>query len=1296
MTRSARHSVIRLGMAAAMVAALISCGGGETDSSNRNRNAALEECLPGDPPESTTTIENDPCSSTTTTAYDEASQAVTCDVLWDAESKTLTSCGDSYGMNVEVLDADGNGQGNARYDGATAKVVTFDGSATVRAVVFMSAAAYASGESTNTIDFDVAVSTSKSFTYTPAPVDPLKDETDLLRFSTIIDNASPWVSQTIKLDAPLVSADEVTATVSARLNGQDTTAGELTVSMVLSRGPENVLQKDASMSDTTTFETLTISLKNEEIDITGVDTITLNINGHSGKQWSGNYGPDVTFAGVTVNGAQKLANTGFSDGTTAWTSTSGFQQCSGDTGEKPCVTSAVVTDTPETTTTVEETPITVEETPITVEETTTSVEETPSNGEETQTTSERLAATISVQEVPCAANFVAGTRTVTLCESFDRIVGATFDGDGKFVESIAASGSSFEIPQAVLDNGGARFVRIAVGQKMNGLDVATFRGEGLLDLADGTADVSATVYASPAGQEAINSAGTPDYMEVALRDDGKFDIYEIDDNELAFVTLNGEVFAEYDRVTPPSSWDEGKPLAWRAYQTDGFGLPRLVASGSIALGARSDVDYANPAFELNSQRIELLTGEAAGQGPDETENTCGADRPYMITTPITPSNSNLVTITVATDCKSTDSLLGLVVYDYDNNDVPVFSQFKSTRYSSRMVATTFLADGEYDVLWGDTELVGTHEYVVNGGGSGAECHHPQLDIDGASKKATLRNCDPGAHRMRVYAEPLFWGPEDDDIRLPFKDNVIDLSMVTWEGFFELNMKIDDALEPDFILCVNNCGSAYRADEGVSATVDTSAFAGSGRVSVTGTCTKPTLPEGFSEVWSDGEVDVYRPAGNGAFIWETWLPINLEESPYKGDRSFHLPSNGQYVTLTSCEAEGYNEQGEWGVETASAIQTFEITDSMPNRPSNDQFADAPAIGPNVGAVEFTNVSATNEQGEMGIEFSNSRDAGQFHSVWFTYTPEESRDASFRLTEYDFAAMMRVTTRNEDGSTTLLDEAEMWWEDRYYCGCDTTEWESVSFSAKAGTTYYIQITNEDYDSSVGSAILLVNGGEGDLVKVQAGDQPFLGADQLKKPFPTTTTTTVVAPTTSVVATTGTDGGAPSTTTPVSSANQSYRNAIEQGSSNDLVTVLAPVKDAPATIETRQDARTVQIPVADLYGTVSAASANVNTARSLTLRQNGRRPIRVRPTDEFVTVPVGTSTEELTVVATDSAGKTIAAPITIKKTVAPLVKVSGSSPDGGSSVTLYAGIGALVLVLLGAGYVVLSRRKEDETGA
>ncbi|MEY3587694.1 MAG: hypothetical protein RJA47_290, partial [Actinomycetota bacterium] len=1154
----------------------------------------------------------------------------TCDVLWDAESKTLTSCGDSYGMNVEVLDADGNGQGNARYDGATAKVVTFDSSATVRAVVFMSAAAYASGESTNTIDFDVAVSTSKSFTYTPAPVDP---------------NSEVEVSCTISWD-PRTSVLTSCPNVHIWWDLGDTSG---------------ISQRNGSSTS-----------ESVSIDTAGLNSIYIRAYAVKAVDYDGSSG----FGGNPTKTMELLL---------------------GEEGSQSFTYKALASSL--TTTTVEETPITVEETPITVEETTTSVEETPSNGEETpttQTTSERLAATISVQEVPCAANFVAGTRTVTLCESFDRIVGATFDGDGKFVESIAASGSSFEIPQAVLDNGGARFVRIAVGQKMNGLDVATFRGEGLLDLADGTADVSATVYASPAGQEAINSAGTPDYMEVALRDDGKFDIYEIDDNELAFVTLNGEVFAEYDRVTPPSSWDEGKPLAWRAYQTDGFGLPRLVASGSIALGARSDVDYANPAFELNSQRIELLTGEAAGQGPDETENTCGADRPYMITTPITPSNSNLVTITVATDCKSTDSLLGLVVYDYDNNDVPVFSQFKSTRYSSRMVATTFLADGEYDVLWGDTELVGTHEYVVNGGGSGAECHHPQLDIDGASKKATLRNCDPGAHRMRVYAEPLFWGPEDDDIRLPFKDNVIDLSMVTWEGFFELNMKIDDALEPDFILCVNNCGSAYRADEGVSATVDTSAFAGSGRVSVTGTCTKPTLPEGFSEVWSDGEVDVYRPAGNGAFIWETWLPINLEESPYKGDRSFHLPSNGQYVTLTSCEAEGYNEQGEWGVETASAIQTFEITDSMPNRPSNDQFADAPAIGPNVGAVEFTNVSATNEQGEMGIEFSNSRDAGQFHSVWFTYTPEEPRDASFRLTEYDFAAMMRVTTRNEDGSTTLLDEAEMWWEDRYYCGCDTTEWESVSFSAKAGTTYYIQITNEDYDSSVGSAILLVNGGEGDLVKVQAGDQPFLGADQLKKPFPTTTTTTVVAPTTSVVATTGTDGGAPSTTTPVSSANQSYRNAIEQGSSNDLVTVLAPVKDAPATIETRQDARTVQIPVADLYGTVSAASANVNTARSLTLRQNGRRPIRVRPTDEFVTVPVGTSTEELTVVATDSTGKTIAAPITIKKTVAPLVKVSGSSPDGGSSVTLYAGIGALVLVLLGAGYVVLSRRKEDETGA
>jgi len=272
--------------------------------------------------------------------------------------------------------------------------------------------------------------------------------------------------------------------------------------------------------------------------------------------------------------------------------------------------------------------------------------------------------------------------------------------------------------------------------------------------------------------------------------------------------------------------------------------------------------------------------------------------------------------------------------------------------------------------------------------------------------------------------------------------------------------------------------------------------------------------------------------------------------------------------------------------------------------------------------------------------------------------------------------------------------MWWEDRYFCECDSSDWETVSFSAKAGTTYYIQITNEDYDESVGSGTLVVNGGEGDTVKVQAGDVPYASPTNLINPFPTTTTTTVV--TTTTVAPVGTDAPGTPTTVAQSTESQSYQAAKERGSTNDIVTVLAPVKDAPASIEARQDARTVEIPVADLYGTVSAAGASVNTARSLMITQKGQRPVRVHSSDKTVRVPVGTEASELTIVATDTSGKTVTAAIVVKKTATPLVRIGSSSSGGGSSVALYAGIGVLVLVLLAGGYVVISRRKEEDGAA
>lgn len=1229
-TPLARRSVLRVALAFGMVAALVNCGGsGDSSSDTRQRNSALEECLPGDPNETTTTIENDPCAETTTTLYEEAKQTVTCEVTWEpaAVNGWVTACPEATWLDISYPNAAGGSSGGSN-QGNPSNRLAFgqyaEGTATVTVHIEKDGVQVASGS----VQFQTNVTATQSFTY-EAPA----AETSTTVAATEYEGPEVTCAVTWQTGSSTITSCDGTTGMQTQFYNE---AGEEVGNAgALSENPASgiAVPDGARYVDVKILIASAFGPENEPVGVVRLDTTT--------------DGSNSTFV---------------------------YRRA----------VSAPVDTTPVDTTPVDTTP----------------VDTTPT--EPTSSPRDAIANTISVQEVPCPVTYTAATRTVRLCENFDRTVGAAFDDEGKFSETVETGyGDSFVLPAQLVTGGGARYVRIAAGQNMSGVEggIPVFRGEGILDLGDGGQDVEGTIYVSPSGQEALNSGGFPDYFQVELTNAGLFDIDEIEENQFAFVTLNGKVFAEYENVKPPSNWDEGEPLAWRAYQNDGFGLPRLVGSGMLALGSSAEIDFANPFFELNSQRVELLTEEGAGAGPSTeglSEDPCGAVDPYMITTPITPSRTNMVTLTVATDCDSADSMLGLVVYDYDNDWIPLFSQFKSTRYSTRLVATTFLADGEYDILWGDYDLVGVHEYVVNGGGSGATCHHPRLDVDAERMKATLSNCDPGGHRMRVYAEPMFWTDWEEDIRLPFKDNVIDLQMVPWDGYFRVNLRIDDSFEPDFVTCVKSCDTAEFADDGVETTFDASSFSQDAGVSVTSTCSAPDAPagDGWTRQGDWAYTDLYRSAGRGAYVYEAWQWLG--DTPFENPTEpktwkAHMPDNGRILAVTSCSSWWLNEANWNSIGTTKrGILATEITASMPNRPSNDRFENAPAIEPGVGAIQFTNVSATNEPGEMGIEYSNSADAGQFHSVWFKYTPEESGRASFRLTEYSFDVLMRVTSVDSEGRTILLDEAEMWRGDSFWCDCDYSSEETVSFAAKAGTTYYIQITNEDYENAVGTAILLVNGGGGVTVEVPLGDETFTSASDLQQQAPTTTvppvtttsTTTAPAPADTVAP------GSPTTTAAATPAEQGYSAARDQGSRNEVVTVLAPVGDAPATVEARKDARTVEIPVTDLYGTVSATSVNVDTARSLLIRQPGRRPVRVRPSDRTVTVPVGTETTDLSIVATTTDGKSVAAPLTVKKTVAPLVKVTGTD-DGGSGLPMLP-IGIALAVLVGVATFFFTRRR------
>lgn len=1227
MTRSARRSAYRVVLAFGMVAALVNCGGsGDSTSDTRQRNAALE-CLPGDPAETTTTIENDPCAETTTTLYENESTTLTCDVRWEpgAVSGTVTACPEATWLEMSYPNPTGNSSGGNNQDNPGNRLdfgQYAEGTATVTVHIEKDGVQVAVG----TVQFQTNVAATQSFTYEAPAAEPTTTTTVATEYE------GPVVTCLVSWQTSSSTIASCEGTTGMQLQFFDESGSTVGDPGALSENPASgiAVPEGARYVDVKVFIPSAFGPESEPAGVVRLDTLTDGSN-----------------------------------------STFDYHQA---------------VDAPMETTTTTESPA--------QEETTTTVEE-----------NQEIVNTVSVLEVPCQVTYVASTGTVTLCESFDRVVAATFDNDGKFTESIEAKGDQFTIPQNVVEGNGARFLRVATGQKMDGRDVATFRGEGIIDLGDGQSDVVGTIYVSPAGEEALNAGGYPDYFEAELTDAGLFDLDDIEEDQFAFATLNGEIFTEYENVKPPASWDEGKPLAWRVYQMDGFGLPRLVASGTLALGSSADVDFMNPAFELNATEVEVLQGENAGRGPDTEgleEDPCGEVQPFMITTPLTPSRTNMVTLTVATDCRATDSILGLVVNAYDEGWIPIFSQFKSTRYTSRLTATVFLADGMYDILWGNNFLVGVHEYVVNGGGTGATCHHPRLDVDAEAKTATLRDCDPGAHRMRIYAETLFWTDGDEDIRLPFKDNIIDLSMVPWEGYFEINLRIDDTDEPDFVTCIIACDTAIRADEGISVDFDQSGFATDGGVDVTSQCVMPPPPDvQYVQSWTYSYTDIYREAGEGSFVFENWKwngSRPWEPSSEKSTKRLHFPDNGKLLAVTSCGGE-YTDWTNWSFNVSKGIHMTEITEPMPNQPSNDRFENAPAIEPGVGRIQFTNVSSTNDLGEMGIEYSNSMDAGQFHSVWFKYTPEESGRTTFRVTDYSFDVLMRVTSVDGEGRTVLHDEAEMWIDDPIWCECDYSEEETASFYANSGTTYYIQITNEDWENQVGTATLLINGGEGETVTVPAGDQKFASSADLQSQAPpttvpamttTSTTSTTVAPVDTVAP------GSPTTTAAPTQQQQSYAAAVEQGSRNEVATVLAPVGDAPATVEARKDARTVEIPVVDLYGTVSAASANVDTTRSLMIRQSGRRPIRVNPTDRTVSVPLGTEVSELNIVARDTAGKVVTAPLTVKKTVAPLVTVASSGDSGSGLPVLPIGIAVAILALAGAGFILRRRGTTPATDA
>mgnify|MGYP006268510323 CR=1 FL=1 len=1270
----------RLLVAASLIVAMASCGG-DSSSSNRNRNAAIEECLPGDSvaaSETTAPAADDPCASTDSTAYDNASETLTCESSWDAGSMTVNACADVEEMHVDLLDNTGS-KVTEHLTADNTVTINPPGNVTSLRVKFLTkGSAREEGKYDGTLEFDLNTSAVKSFTYKRPKAQPADKE---LHFSH--NEAS--VTQTVTLESPLKGSETVTGEIVVRQSPEDNGYGMFHGNLSLLKNGGVIDSVDVYLDSSTEFQTYTLNLKGSNSSHEGVDAVRLLLRGRDGRNWAGNYGPQVTSAKVMVDSTQVLKNPDFNDGPDNWVTEHGFQVCSGDEGGRACVTDSEGTVDPSPDTTLVSDTTIASDTTVPVD-TTVASESTVASDSTANTESESSTPpTISVQEVPCSANFAIETKTVTLCESFDRIVAAAFDADGKYSDTISGSGTSIEIPENLVKDGGVRFLRIATGQAIGGKEVVTFRGEGIIDLGDAEGDVDGTIYVSPKDQEALNSQGPESEFWMQLDSDGTLNI-DTNQDDFAFFVLGGRMYSEYEHAKVPESWKSSDPLAWSAYSTDGFGLPRLIASGTIVPSDEdSTITYNNPKFELNAQKIEVLTGYDRGESADEeVQGPCGAVTPYLITTPVTPSNTNMVTFTVATDCESTDSLLGLVVYGNDGW-LPVFSQFKSTRFSSRMVVNMFLADGQYDVSWGDYDLSGYHAYVVNGGGSGVSCLHPHVDVDTEAQTATLSNCNPGGHRMRLTAYDLWWQDWQNRTDLRLDGNTIDLSNVPWKGWFNLSIDISNSPDPDLLVCVSECDPKAAGIGTTSLSAESTTIGADGGVTFTHSCSVVAGPEG--EEWHDNgqwnETDYLLEIGTNAFEFYSWMPHDSEDFQKPITNTKFFPSTGKIMVTQYCSHSWFNDNGDWQTDISAGLYPFEITGTMPNRPSNDNFADAPAIEPGVGRVKYSNVSATNEVGEAGTWFTNSTSEGQFHSVWFTYTPTKSGKVTFGLEDPQSDVSMRAIRRDGAGQVAMMGEGWISPVDLWFCGCPDWQQDVLSFYATAGTTYYLQVMDGDIENGVGPGTILVNGGDGSTVEVPLGDTKFSTQEELDRNSPDTT---VAKPVDTTVP-------SPDTTVPGQSAPQSdaYHAALQAGSTNETAPVLAPSGDSPATIEVRSDTRNLTISVSDLMGTVRASSASVDTSKPMLIRQRNGRPIIVRPGDRTVTVPVGSKTTDLSVTGLTADGKQVTAPLTVKKTLKPLVSITGSS-DSGSSTTLYAGIGALVLVLLGGGYVALNRKKKD----
>jgi hypothetical protein len=189
--------------------------------------------------------------------------------------------------------------------------------------------------------------------------------------------------------------------------------------------------------------------------------------------------------------------------------------------------------------------------------------------------------------------------------------------------------------------------------------------------------------------------------------------------------------------------------------------------------------------------------------------------------------------------------------------------------------------------------------------------------------------------------------------------------------------------------------------------------------------------------------------------------------------------------------------------ALTIAAFAAEDAVAAAPANDDFAGATQLTAAFGAVNGTNVDATEEPGEPDHAASGF---GPAHSVWYRWRPSTDRAASFDTCGSSFDTRIAIYVGGGLGSLSQIVAND----NSTGPNCGGTKASEVSSFFSSGTDYYIAVdTSGEIDSSCGTrgpfrlrldggpSFTQLGCGNDDLnPSVPAGEQPYtFTMDRLK---------------------------------------------------------------------------------------------------------------------------------------------------------------------------------------------------------